>query len=199
MTTTSNNEDDEREQEYIFTCKECASHALVVVHEYTETQHYEVTLECKCGTASDGIAARRLYHTAATCRTEGYLDEDHRGEEESDPEEIEDLGEEEDEYELFCDKCVTNAADSDWNVTKQEYKVDDDEFYVYCGGCEPLREIEFGWSHPGRGGRIWPVECTDFNPFKSCPELRYIKAWLEKGWISPNLREKYENILEEQK
>jgi hypothetical protein len=56
-------------------------------------------------------------------------------------------------------------------------------YFVRCESCD--REIEFGWSHPGRGGRIWPVEASCFNPWLSFPEQRYRKAWRKKGWQRP--------------
>ena len=56
-------------------------------------------------------------------------------------------------------------------------------FYVRCGGCR--REIEFGWSHPERAGRIWPAECSDFNPWKGVPEPRFTESWHKKGWLRP--------------
>jgi hypothetical protein len=64
-----------------------------------------------------------------------------------------------------------------------EPKAADEEFYVNCEGCE--REIEFGWTHPDRGGRIWPAECADFNPGMCWPEPRYREAWAEKNWLQP--------------
>jgi hypothetical protein len=57
---------------------------------------------------------------------------------------------------------------------------------IHCAECD--REIEFGWSHPDRGGRIWPAECADFNPWKCWPEPRYTEPWLAKGWIRPDMR-----------
>lgn len=56
--------------------------------------------------------------------------------------------------------------------------------YLRCDDCD--REIEFGWSHPNRGGRIWPVEASCFNPWKSWPEPRYRKSWQRKGWLHPS-------------
>jgi len=66
-----------------------------------------------------------------------------------------------------------------------ERKEDTDsvEFYVNCADCD--LEIEFGWSHPGRAGRIWPAECSDFNSWKCWPEPRYREAWIKKDWIRP--------------
>lgn len=56
-------------------------------------------------------------------------------------------------------------------------------FFVRCDNCG--REIEFGWSHPDRGGRIWPVEASCFNPWKSWPEPRYRRAWKQRKWLRP--------------
>jgi hypothetical protein len=62
-------------------------------------------------------------------------------------------------------------------------ETEDEEFFVRCHRCD--REVEFGWSHPDRGGRIWPVECVDFNPWLSWPESRYVESWHTKGWLRP--------------
>jgi hypothetical protein len=56
-----------------------------------------------------------------------------------------------------------------------------DEFYVNCASCD--REIEFGWSQPNRGGRIFPAECSDFVPGETWPEPRYVEAWQQKHWL----------------
>jgi hypothetical protein len=56
-----------------------------------------------------------------------------------------------------------------------------DRFYVNCASCD--REIEFGWSQANRGGGIFPVECSDFNPEGIWPEPRYLDSWHQKGWL----------------
>ena len=56
-----------------------------------------------------------------------------------------------------------------------------DKFYVNCASCD--REIEFGWSQPNRGGRIYPVECSDFIPEKVWPDPKYVDAWKQRGWL----------------
>jgi hypothetical protein len=48
---------------------------------------------------------------------------------------------------------------------------DSHEYFVNCAGCD--REIEFGWSHPDRAGRIWPAECDDFTAGRAWLEPRY--------------------------
>lgn len=62
---------------------------------------------------------------------------------------------------------------------------DSHEFFVNCTNSDCDREIEFGWSHPDRGGRIWPAECTDFTPWKCWPEPRYRESWKAKNWLRP--------------
>jgi len=56
-----------------------------------------------------------------------------------------------------------------------------DKFYVNCADCD--REIEFGWSQPNRGGRIYPVECSDFFPEKVWPDPKYVNVWQQRGWL----------------
>jgi len=87
-------------------------------------------------------------------------------------EEIETIEEELDDQ-VECYNCLEDAGEQSWTTEVESSEIDEDshEFYVHCAGCD--REIEFGWSHPGRGGRIWPAECNDFNPWKSWPEPRY--------------------------
>ena len=96
--------------------------------------------------------------------------------------------EEEGDYEVQCYNCLNDASDEDWIVEIEHSDIDEEsvECFLRCAGC--FREIEFGWSHPERGGRIWPAECSDFNPWKSWPEPRYREKWLERGWIRPDLR-----------
>ena len=59
-------------------------------------------------------------------------------------------------------------------------EIEDSEFSVVCDKCG--HEIEFGWSHADRGGRVWPVECSDHNPGLSFPEERFEEAWKRRGW-----------------
>jgi hypothetical protein len=134
------------------------------------------------------------------CEQSGPLDESHRFDLET-PEKLDDLGTETESHEVFCPKCVEGADETCWeqDLDGVEVETEDDEFFVRCHGCD--REVEFGWSHSGRGGRIWPVECADFNPWLSWPESRYIESWHTKGWLRPieatAVAEKIERSLEE--
>lgn len=95
--------------------------------------------------------------------------DEHRVENWDEPEEIDSGKEDTDEI--------------DENEGNEEEDEESNEFYVRCLGCN--REIEFGWSHPDRGGRFWPSECTDFNPWICWPEPRYREKWAKKNWLRP--------------
>jgi hypothetical protein len=69
----------------------------------------------------------------------------------------------------------------EYEIFEQESDSESDVYYVNCADCD--REIEFGWSQPNRGGRIFPVECSDFIPGESWPEPRYLGSWQKKGWL----------------
>jgi hypothetical protein len=170
-------------EEHMFTCKECGAHNLRVVWQYETVTNYTQNLECECGKGEDDLAATREIEIRKIHEAWGYLDENHRWSEEEE-EEI-DSEEEEVNFEVFCSECFEEASSDDWETTDPEVEVDQEsyEFYVRCDGCE--REIEFGWSHPDRGGRIWTAEDTDFNPWKSWPEPRYRENWAKKGWLRP--------------
>ena len=97
--------------------------------------------------------------------------DEHRVEEWDDPEEV-DYGRE-------------GSIEIDEENETEDTAIDDKshEYYVACMGCD--REIEFGWSHRDRGGRIWPSECIDFNPWLCWPEPRYREKWAKKKWLRP--------------
>jgi hypothetical protein len=83
---------------------------------------------------------------------------------------------------------LRELAEDDSGSEPEEYEIfepeddpESDEFYVNCAGCD--REIEFGWSQPNRGGRIYPVECSDFIPGKDWPEPRYLASWQQRHWL----------------
>ena len=91
---------------------------------------------------------------------------------------------ENEEPRLFCQRCVARAAGDEWETKEDsdQPRVDylSREWWVFCYGCD--REIEFGWSLPDRGGRIWPAEYTDFKPLGCWPDPRYVVSWAKKGW-----------------
>ena len=174
------------EEGWSFKCKECGSNDLYIESEYSITEELVDILECSCDEGHD-FAARRSYSITTTYLDRMNLDDEHRIGDVEKSEEIQSEKEEGD-YEVQCDNCLEYAQEQDWVTEVESFAVNEDsvEYYVRCASCH--REIEFGWSHPGRGGRIWPAECSDFNPWKSWPEPRYEEKWLKRGWIRPDLR-----------
>jgi len=156
------------EEEWSFKCKECGATELYVEEEYATRDELVDSLPCTCEQQYE-FAAQRTHFVITTCCDKMPLNPDHRMGEVEESEELEQV-EEEGDYEAQCSECVENAEEEYWQRDVEPLAVDEDsrEFYVRCVGCD--REIQFGWSHPDRGGRIWPAECSDFNPWKSWPE-----------------------------
>jgi len=172
---------------WTFKCMQCgARNRLCVQHDYMVNEPYEQTLACTCGTAPDGVAARIIGVNVTHMVELGMLDDDHRVEwEVKERRETQD-SQDDDQSVVACEACVREATTADWetmedaDVAPDDLDTEEDEWAVYCDGCN--REIEFGWSHPDRGGRIWPVEASDFIPRKAWPEPRFAEAWAAKGW-----------------
>ncbi len=78
-------------------------------------------------------------------------------------------------------KDNSSSKPEDYEIFESQSNPGNDKFYVNCASCD--REIEFGWSHPNRGGGIFPAECSDFVPGEIWPEPRYLKSWQQKGWL----------------
>jgi hypothetical protein len=175
-----------------YTCENCMNHELMVVHTYDERRTIREELPCSCG-ATD-IAAVRESDELRTQTRAGRLDAGHRVdwrcEDYEEYNEVEQSGREEMESDINCTKCFRNAASEDWeSEVLEDWETDEESeiVEVRCATCD--HEIEFGWSHPDRGGRIWPCESSDFNPWKCWPEPRFIKAWERRGWLRPKSRE----------
>ena len=78
-------------------------------------------------------------------------------------------------------KDSSSSKPKDFEIYEPEGNPGNDKFFVNCTSCD--REIEFGWSEPNRGGGIFPVECSDFNPEGVWPEPRYLDSWQQKNWL----------------
>jgi hypothetical protein len=173
-----------RIQRHIFTCKQCHSHEILVVRLYRIAGEYMKILPCGCGKAPDGSAAVRSFAVEKTYEDHGYLDDDHNCDF-IHKNKIIDRREIEHDFQINCGKCFLNDELDihKWttDLLKKELIEESVEFSVYCGGCG--REMEFGWSHAERMGRIWPVECIDFDPQQVWPEPRFRENWVQKGWL----------------
>ena len=75
----------------------------------------------------------------------------------------------------------SSSKPEDYEVYEQEDNPGNDKYFVNCTTCD--RDIEFGWSEPNRNGRIYPAECSDFNPEGIWPEPRYLDSWHQKNWL----------------
>jgi len=161
-----------------FQCKDCGSDRLIVEHTYKSTTSSQAFIPCTCGANREGVAATRDGVMLSDVNDWGYLTDTH--EVEGEGHEVESDDPEFSDPEITCEKCY-RARNADWQdveystaeeeVEATETDEESEEWTVRCAGCR--REIEFGWSHPDRGGRIWPVESSDYNPRLAWPEPRY--------------------------
>ncbi len=166
----------------LFTCQGCGSNKLTVTYAYTLFEYFTNTLSCTCHRSEIGVAAEKRYHRANSYIEVGPLDDDHHWNYRY-KEPVEEAIYQENSYTVGCPGCLERAKDSQWRTINDGAEIDDAsvEYYVNCSGCN--REIEFGWSHSNRVGRIWPVECYDFEPGKYWPEPRYRHAWASRDWL----------------
>jgi hypothetical protein len=171
----------------IYHCSTCGNTLLCIDRQYVRRQYVTSIVACTCG-AGHSIAAHRITYTDHVVTERGDVNDEHRIEWDSSDTDEEELIEEEESFEVFCHTCMQARNEPDWvlvdKVEEHTTETLDEEYVVKCGGCG--REIEFGWSHPERGGRVWPAECSDFNPWTCWPEPRYVESWRAKGWLRPD-------------
>ncbi len=172
-------------EEHLFTCKDCGGHDLIVILHGTIVREVTETQDCDCGNDESGLAYQRNYHLHIPYVKSFLLDENHRFEEKLEEEyETPEKGEDVESI-IYCGDCYDPNYEGDIDEDDQSNdEIEDLECFVECDNCK--REIEFGWSHSDRGGRIWPAECTDFNPWICWPEPRYREIWRKKNWLNPN-------------
>lgn len=163
-----------------YCCEHC-DHDEFAVHRASRTScDVTTTLECSCE-ASEGIAAtvvERFHHQRHHYEA---LNDEHRTEPGDFDSEDELLSREVVEREITCDNCWATSSSEDCSDDEGEEEELSAEVFVLCGRCG--HEVEFGWSHPDRGGRIWPCESADFDPRLCWPEPRYAEDWVKRGWL----------------
>lgn len=149
-------------QSWEFTCKTCDGHSLTVTHVWNTLAGPESENWREWGPLQKDHLWR-------------YDDKEKIGKEEDEDNEVErgDFGE-------FAEDD-SDSEPEEYETFEQEGDPESDEYYVNCEGCD--REIEFGWSQPDRGGRIFPVECSDFAPGKFWPEPRHWDSRQQKHWL----------------
>lgn len=169
-----------------YTCENCGSHVFLFIRSIDERRTVHAELGCSCG-ATD-IAAMRVEAQTRTWTLVGRLDAEHspdyddeeHGERAVENEEWEEL-----ESGFYCEECFREACSGDWETEELEEweEIEESEYAeVRCAECD--HEIEFGYSHL-EGGRIWPCESSDFNPWLTWPEQRFIESWKRRGWLRP--------------
>ncbi len=165
-----------------FECRQCGCDRFDIIKEYVSGFAYTDYYECQCGRASR--AAVREYIDKAFYQSAGPLREDHSFTLDETAK-ITDLPKESREFDIFCQDCYNQAEEEELKVEVHTLENEEEEvnFFVRCAGCG--REIEFGWSEPGRGELIWPVESVDFLPQYLWPEPRYFDRWVQRGWFKP--------------
>jgi hypothetical protein len=149
-------------QPWEFTCKTCGGHSLTVSRTWTILAGPDSESWQEWGP----LEANHLWHFEFKEKIEKEKDR-------YDEVERWDFGE--------YAKDDSSSKPEEYEIFEQESDPESDEFYVNCASCD--REIEFGWSQPNRGGRIFPVECSDFIPGEIWPEPRYLDSWQQKHWL----------------
>ena len=167
----------------LYPCENCGGHDFCVSYSFTEEGTATKMLPCRCPDGPEMAAVREVLIRRKRTRL-GPLGDDHRVnfDEEGDAE----TEQEETDSVVECRKCLGRARAEDWHFEPPaEFKKMEEEAYWEVRYSDCHHEIEFGWSHPDRGGRIWPCESSDFNPWKSIPETRFVEAWGRRGWLRP--------------
>lgn len=174
-----------------FTCSDCGEHIQVVERVSTILHWRETVVPCHC--EGGGRIAGLFMDVWAQKQIErGVLDNSHRWQV-TETEAMEDEPPGNGTFMLTCPRCYCDPHNYhkdengigildtvDYGVQSRTSEI---EYFVRCAGC--LRELEFGWSHPGRIGPVWPCENGDFDPCDVWPEPRYAQAWKERGWRHP--------------
>ena len=153
-----------RNQSCEFTCKTCGGHKLTVSHIWTILAGPDTESWQEWGP----LEADHLWHFKFKEKIEKKKKKDHDYE-----------GERWDWGKYLKDN--SSSKPEEYEIYEPEDNPGNDKYFVNCTSCD--REIEFGWAQPNRGGRIFPVECSDFIPGKFWPEPRYLDSWKQKGWF----------------
>jgi hypothetical protein len=154
----------------VYTCPKCGHHDFKVEFTRSIIDKYEDTVPCSCSLEED-YAWVRTYENVQRVMDSGWLDEYHDIDWDFTYEKLDDNGYDTLDEHIACHAC----AELNYDLIETEHlDVEEDdggEWLVRCGKCD--EEIPFGWSHPHRGGRIWPVHSTDFEDGRSWMEERY--------------------------
>jgi hypothetical protein len=179
-------EDQLEENEVLFfKCKDCGSRTLDTVCIIDVTQTIDEVLPCQCG--NEEYAAYVRTRTVELVQHTGYLGANrHVFTEESQT--IDELEREVEDEQIICKKCYEkfNEESRLWQIvdTHTDENNESGNLTITCNGCG--REIEFGYSHANKQGRIFlGDDDSDFNPWKTFPDQKYLEIWRKRGWLRP--------------
>jgi hypothetical protein len=102
--------------------------------------------------------------------------------------ELEELECDVEDEQVTCEDCEKKYGDQPrlWEVTtsNEDEDYEGSDLTITCDGCD--REIEFGYSHPNKQGRIFLGEDdTDFDPWLTFPDPKYLEKWKKRKWLRP--------------
>lgn len=167
-----------------FTCHACGSHVVRYEQEFEQVEEALHELPCTCG--DEETAAVRTHTVRRLMEAQGFVHEDRS------PVQVEcsagDVIDESTEDDVACERCFKRygARGERWVAGEPSIDVDPDrELTLYCEGCD--REVEFGYSHPNKVGRLWleGPDDRDANPWRTFPDPKYVESWRAKGWLRP--------------
>jgi hypothetical protein len=178
--------DHQESEEYVlpfFTCRQCGSRSVEYIAAIMTEDVTESSLPCRCGAAD--VALTRTVTRSMHIQGSGHVLKDRQPHEEE--RDILDEEIEEEHGPVECQRCVNLFAGREdlWDVEEVSTTDEGDrDLTLHCGGCR--REIEFGYSHESKQGRLWlDQDDRDFNPWKCFPDPRYREAWEARGWTRP--------------
>ena len=174
------NQENDHGDQPMYCCENCSHEQFSVICKHTQLSDEIRTLKCECERSEDH-AVRQVTIITELGERSGELDDTHHFQLSPSELEVEDRQVGEDE--VGCRECLDKSGGNEdaWEVERTDPRIENEYIEVRCDGCG--HEIEFGWSHEDRGGRIWPVESADHNPWLSWPEPRFIDNWKERGWL----------------
>ena len=168
---------DDENGRHPFTCKKCGAHRLEVTTRYQTSTIAQESMQCSCSPGA--VAATRRVRRVNTWRERYRLDlVEHRlSTRVGEPENLH-TDQENTEIDVACKKCyekgVWSGEDDDLTEEPLE-RPGSRQHWVHCRDCK--REIPFAWSErdlDGHGsGRIWPVECADYDPRTTWLDPKY--------------------------
>ena len=175
---------EEQEGRSPYKCEDCGCAEFYVVYSSSDEVTIFEELACECSEERE-YAARLKVLIRSNWVKFGRLEDDHRFF--LDEYELKDTERENGDLDVACQQCyeADQGSGDPWDseLDLHDYREIENaqRWEVRCRKCN--HEVEFGWSHPDRGGQIWPCEATDFDPRKCVPELRFAEDWKLQGWV----------------